>query len=78
MKDSVMFHEYWEKETELWDISLNESFRQTRERQQCPWCKVRAPRIEGHGHYECSKCGKNVDECCQGEVGVPHPKGHNG
>ena len=28
MKHSVMFHEYWEKENELWDISLKESVKQ--------------------------------------------------
>jgi len=34
---------------------------------ECPWCKQRAARIVVHGHYQCSNCTKNVDECCQGE-----------
>jgi len=21
-----------------------------------------------HGHYQCAKCGKNVVECCNGEI----------
>lgn len=68
MKHSVMFHEYWEKENELWDISLKESLKQAEERKVCEWCGERGTRIEVHGHYQCSNCTKNVDECCQGEV----------
>jgi len=34
----------------------------------CGWCKEAIEPIEVHGHYQCTNCGKNVDECCQGET----------
>jgi len=68
MINPVMFHDYWKKENELLEISLKQSLKQAEERKVCEWCGERGTRIEVHGHYQCSKCGKNVDECCQGEI----------
>ena len=34
----------------------------------CPWCMFEGKWIMVHGHYQCEKCGKNVTECCQGEM----------
>ena len=34
----------------------------------CPWCMHEGEWIAVHGHYQCEKCGKNVSECCNGEV----------
>ena len=34
----------------------------------CEWCMALMEPIEVHGHYQCTNCGKNVDECCQGET----------
>ena len=34
----------------------------------CPWCMFEGEWIMVHGHYQCEKCGKNVTECCQGEM----------
>ena len=36
----------------------------------CLWCGYRGTWIEVHGHYQCPDCGKNVDECCQGECDI--------
>jgi len=33
----------------------------------CNWCGQTTTVIWIHGHGQCSKCGKNVDECCSGE-----------
>jgi len=35
---------------------------------RCPYCMEISPKIYVHGHYQCEKCGKNVTECCQGEM----------
>ena len=32
--DSISFDEFWQKEDELWEISLKESIRQTKERKK--------------------------------------------
>ena len=34
----------------------------------CPWCMHEGQWIAVHGHYQCEKCGKNVSECCNGEI----------
>ena len=34
----------------------------------CPKCGCREPKTLVHGHYQCEHCGKNMDECCQGEI----------
>ena len=34
----------------------------------CEWCLALIEPVEVHGHYQCTNCGKNVDECCQGET----------
>ena len=34
----------------------------------CPWCMFEGEWIMVHGHYQCAKCGKNVVECCNGEI----------
>ena len=34
----------------------------------CPYCAEKCGKIMVHGHYQCEKCGKNVTECCQGEM----------
>ena len=33
----------------------------------CNWCNQPAFLIWIHGHFQCSVCGLNVDECCRGE-----------
>jgi hypothetical protein len=32
----------------------------------CPWCGS-GDLFYLHGHIQCGQCGKNVNECCQGE-----------
>lgn len=33
----------------------------------CNWCCQVAVLVWVHGHYQCSVCRINVDECCRGE-----------
>ena len=35
---------------------------------RCPFCTKLTGVLNVHGHYQCEHCGKNMDECCQGEV----------
>ena len=35
---------------------------------KCPYCTATTWKVYVHGHAQCSKCGKNIDECCQGEL----------
>ena len=35
---------------------------------RCPFCQQISHLIIVHGHGQCSKCGINIDECCNGEV----------
>ncbi len=35
---------------------------------RCPYCQQISNIIFVHGHGQCSKCGVNIDECCNGEV----------
>ena len=73
------FDEFWEEEDKLWELSMQESFRQRNERLKklkkealmvdlCPWCMHEGQWIMVHGHYQCPNCCKNVTECCQGEI----------
>jgi len=34
----------------------------------CPYCAENCEKVMVHGHYQCTNCGKNVTECCQGEM----------
>jgi hypothetical protein len=34
--------------------------------QRCPRCGHVAPLIYVHGHAQCTACGSNILECCQG------------
>ena len=33
----------------------------------CNWCNQPSRIVWVHGHGQCSICGINIDECCQGE-----------
>lgn len=35
---------------------------------RCVYCGEEAPLVWVHGHGQCSSCGINVQECCQGET----------
>ena len=35
---------------------------------RCPYCAENCEKVMVHGHYQCTNCGKNVTECCQGEM----------
>ena len=35
---------------------------------RCPYCAFEGKWIMVHGHYQCTDCGWNVSECCQGET----------
>jgi len=37
----------------------------------CNWCNQPSVLIWVHGHFQCSVCGINVDECCRGEEAYP-------
>lgn len=39
----------------------------------CPWCGGVTRPISVHGHYQCGRCRKNIDECCQGETANKKP-----
>jgi DNA-directed RNA polymerase subunit RPC12/RpoP len=34
--------------------------------QRCPRCGTLAPLIYVHGHAQCTACGSNILDCCQG------------
>jgi hypothetical protein len=34
--------------------------------QRCPRCATVAPLIYVHGHAQCTACGCNILDCCQG------------
>jgi hypothetical protein len=34
--------------------------------QRCPRCATLAPLIYVHGHAQCTACGCNILDCCQG------------
>ncbi len=34
---------------------------------QCQWCGQIVCIVWVHGHGQCSNCGINIDECCNGE-----------
>jgi len=34
--------------------------------ERCPRCGTAAPLIHVHGHGQCSACGSNIHDCCQG------------
>jgi|TARA_R100001143_G_scaffold63518_1_gene71327 hypothetical protein len=36
--------------------------------ERCPYCHATTWQVYVHGHGQCAKCGKNIDECCQGEL----------
>jgi hypothetical protein len=36
--------------------------------QPCPRCATVAPLIYVHGHAQCTACGCNILDCCQGSV----------
>ena len=36
--------------------------------ERCPYCHATTWKVYVHGHAQCSKCGKNINECCQGEL----------
>ncbi len=38
------------------------------EPRRCAYCGAEAPLVWVHGHGQCSNCGINVQECCQGET----------
>jgi endonuclease III len=35
---------------------------------RCPFCSQISHIIIVHGHGQCSLCGVNIDECCNGET----------
>jgi hypothetical protein len=34
--------------------------------ERCPRCAAAAPLVHVHGHAQCSACGGNILDCCQG------------
>jgi DNA-directed RNA polymerase subunit RPC12/RpoP len=41
--------------------------------QRCPRCGSLAPLIYVHGHAQCTACGSNILDCCQGAACDPAP-----
>jgi DNA-directed RNA polymerase subunit RPC12/RpoP len=39
--------------------------------QRCPRCGTIAPLIYVHGHAQCTACGSNILDCCQGAACDP-------
>ena len=35
---------------------------------RCPYCTAVTWKVYVHGHAQCGKCGKNIEECCQGDT----------
>lgn len=35
---------------------------------KCPYCAATTWKVYVHGHGQCAKCGKNIEECCQGDL----------
>jgi hypothetical protein len=56
------------------DNSSKQKSNPTNER-RCLYCGQIASLIWVHGHGQCSACGMNVAECCQGETCIVAAKG---